>query len=100
MVTWPTIIYGATMSAVLTAVAVAAIDRMRDRRPRSWLTVAGVAAVSAFTGPLTWNAILHHVHGNEFFVDAPVNLLPASWQDTGSAPPRLRSPPCSLVSDR
>jgi hypothetical protein len=84
VLSWSTIIYGATMSAGLTAVVVSAVDRMRDRRPSSWLTVAMVAAVSAFAGPLAWNAILHRVHGDEFFVDAPIKILPASWQDTGS----------------
>ena len=27
---------------------------------------------------------MHRVGGNEFFVDAPVAVMPASWQDTGS----------------
>jgi hypothetical protein len=27
---------------------------------------------------------LHAAHGSQFFTDAPVALLPASWQDTGS----------------
>jgi len=31
-----------------------------------------------------WNAILHRVEGHEFFVDAPISVMPASWQDTGS----------------
>jgi len=35
-------------------------------------------------GPLLWNAILHRVEGREFFVDAPVAVMPASWQDLGS----------------
>ena len=35
-------------------------------------------------GPLLWNAILHRVGASEFFVDAPIAVMPASWQDTGS----------------
>jgi hypothetical protein len=33
---------------------------------------------------LAWNAILHAAHGANFFTDAPLVILPASWQDTGS----------------
>lgn len=43
-----------------------------------------LAAVAGALGPLLWNAILHQVGGSEFFVDAPVVVIPASWQDTGS----------------
>jgi hypothetical protein len=35
-------------------------------------------------GPLAWNAILRATHASQFFTDAPLRLLPASWQDTGS----------------
>ncbi|HEX4930811.1 MAG TPA: hypothetical protein VFV62_08885, partial [Gaiellaceae bacterium] len=42
------------------------------------------SAVSGALGPFLWNAILHRVEGREFFVDAPVAVMPASWQDTGS----------------
>jgi hypothetical protein len=35
-------------------------------------------------GPLGWNAILRATHASQFFTDAPLRLLPASWQDTGS----------------
>ena len=52
-------------------------------RPRRLLvTLAGVVAATA--GPIGWNAILHATHASEFFTDAPIRLLPASWQDTGS----------------
>jgi hypothetical protein len=33
---------------------------------------------------LAWNAILRVTHASQFFTDAPLRLLPASWQDTGS----------------
>jgi hypothetical protein len=41
---------------------------------------------------LAWNAILRATHASQFFTDAPLRLLPASWQDTGlgvlpSSPP-------------
>jgi hypothetical protein len=41
-------------------------------------------AISALAGPLAWNMILRAAHGNQFFTDAPIAVLPASWQDTGS----------------
>lgn len=41
-------------------------------------------ALAAATGPLGWNAILRAAHGREFFTDAPIAVLPASWQDAGS----------------
>jgi hypothetical protein len=42
------------------------------------------AAVAAGLGALAWNAILLAVHGANFFTDAPLAILPAGWQDTGS----------------
>ena len=51
-----------------------------DRRP----AVVAAAAAGAALGSLLWNAILHRVGAGEFFVDAPVAVLPASWQDTES----------------
>jgi hypothetical protein len=78
MISWETILYGAALSAVA-AGALVAIAR-RERRP----SVVLLAALSAAAGALAWNAVLHRVHGSEFFVDAPLALLPASWQDTGS----------------
>jgi hypothetical protein len=78
MLAWSTILYGAVLSAVAAGVLVVAV-----RRARSAVPVA-VAAVSAAAGAFVWNAILHRVHADEFFVDAPVGIMPASWQDTGS----------------
>lgn len=78
MISWGTILYGALLSAVAAALLVFAVRR--DRR----IDVLAVAALSGGLGPLLWNAILHHVGGSEFFVDAPVSVMPASWQDTGS----------------
>lgn len=78
MLSWATILYGALLSAVAAGLLVLAVRR--DRR----FDVLGAAALSAAAGPFLWNAILHHVGGSEFFVDAPVAVMPASWQDTGS----------------
>jgi hypothetical protein len=78
MLSWGTILYGAALSAVAGIVLVAVA--LRERRLRV-LTVAGLGAAA---GALAWNAILHRLHAREFFVDAPVAVLPASWQDTGS----------------
>ena len=44
----------------------------------------GTAGLAAGLGAAAWNAILHAAHGSQFFTDAPVVVLPASWQDTGS----------------
>ena|SRR5215216_6739249 len=78
MIGWSQILYGAALSAVLAAGLV--VLTTRPRRP----FVIGTAAVAAFCGPLAWNAILRAAHGDQFFTDAPLAFLPASWQDTGS----------------
>jgi hypothetical protein len=78
MLSWSTIVYGAVLSAAGAALLVFALRR--DRR----YDVLAAAALAGGLGPLAWNAILHRVGGSEFFVDAPVSVLPASWQDTGS----------------
>src|SRR5918912_1425435 len=78
MLSWATMIYGAALSALLAAVVVAAT--MRPRR----VAVIVTAAAGALAGPLAWNAILRAAHGTQFFTDAPIAVLPASWQDTGS----------------
>ena len=78
MLSWTTILYGALLSAVAAAVFVLGVRR--DRR----VDVLAAVALSGAAGPFLWNAILHRVGGSEFFVDAPVGVMPASWQDTGS----------------
>src|SRR5215203_4943342 len=78
MLSWGTMLYGGALSAVLAAGLVAAT--IRPRRAAVIVT----AAAGALAGPLAWNAILRATHGNEFFTDAPIAVLPASWQDTGS----------------
>ena len=78
MISWGTIVYGAVLSAVAAVVLVFA-----SRRNRRFDVLAAVA-VSGFLGPFLWNGILHRVEAREFFVDAPIAVMPASWQDTGS----------------
>jgi hypothetical protein len=78
MLSWGSILYGAGLSAVAAAVLLAIVAR--PRQPAVILT--GVVAAAA--GPLAWNAILRATHASQFFTDAPLRLLPASWQDTGS----------------
>src|SRR5829696_4984429 len=78
MISWSTIVYGSVLSAVAAAVLVF----VSRRDPR--FDVLAAAAVSGFVGPFLWNAILHRVEAGEFFVDAPIAVMPASWQDTGS----------------
>src|SRR6266511_555927 len=78
MLSWSTITYGATLSAVGAGLLVGVAGR--PRRP----TVIATAVASAFLGPTAWNAILRATHGNNFFHDAPIAVFPVSWQDTGS----------------
>ena len=78
MLSWASILYGAALSAVVAGVALAALAR--PRRP----TVILTAVLATAAGPLAWNAILRATHASQFFTDAPLRLLPASWQDTGS----------------
>jgi hypothetical protein len=52
----------------------------RPRQPVVILT----AVLATAAGPLACNAILRATHASQFFTDAPLRLLPASWQDTGS----------------
>jgi hypothetical protein len=78
MLSWASILYGAALSAVVAGAALTALAR--PRQPAVILT--GMLATAV--GPLVWNAILRATHANQFFTDAPLRLLPASWQDAGS----------------
>lgn len=78
MIPWWQIGYGALLSGLLAGIALAFLarpDRLRVALPGALATVAGAVA---------WNAILRAAHGDQFFTDAPLVVLPASWQDTGS----------------
>jgi hypothetical protein len=78
MISWATIAYGAALTGIAAAAAVALV--LRERRSRVLLA----AALAAGAGAFTWNAILRNTGGEGFFVDAPIAVIPASWQDTGS----------------
>jgi len=71
-------IYGATLSAIAASVLVAVA--IKPRR----VSLIATGAAGAFLGSLAWNAILHDTGETSFFHDAPIGVLPASWQDTGS----------------
>lgn len=78
MLSWASILYGAALSAVVAGAALAVVDRPRQ------LAVILTGALATGIGPLAWNAILRATHASQFFTDAPLRLLPASWQDAGS----------------
>lgn len=78
MLSWASILYGAALSAVVGGAVLAVVAR--PRQPVVILT----AVLATGIGPLAWNAILRATHASQFFTDAPLRLLPASWQDTGS----------------
>ncbi|MGI9100549.1 MAG: hypothetical protein ACR2H2_19020 [Solirubrobacteraceae bacterium] len=78
MISWATILYGAAITAVLTAACL--IFAIRERRAQ----VLSVAVAASAIGPIAWNAILRATGGAGFFTDAPIVVFPISWQDTGS----------------
>jgi hypothetical protein len=78
MLGWTSILYRAALSAVVAGAALTALAR--PRQPAVILT----GALATATGALVWNGILRATHASQFFTDAPLRLLPASWQDTGS----------------
>ncbi len=78
MISWGVIAYGATLSAILAGLVVGAAARGHR------VTAGITAALGAAAGAVSWNAILAATHSASFFTDAPVKVLPASWQDTGS----------------
>ena len=77
MISWGTILYGAVLSG---AIAAGALLIVGERR--AGVLLAGTLA--ALLAPIGWNAVLRATHAREFFTDAPISVLPASWQDTGS----------------
>jgi hypothetical protein len=78
VISWGTILGGAAMTAAFTAAVLLLIGRVG--RP-AVLTTAVVAAALA---PVGWNAVLRATHAGQFFTDAPITVMPASWQDAGS----------------
>lgn len=78
MLSWGVIAYGAALSAVLAVLLVGLLAR--ERAPG----VLVIVAIGTVAGPVAWNTILRATAADQFFVDAPVPLVPVSWQDTGS----------------
>jgi hypothetical protein len=78
MIGWSTIAYGAALSALAAGVLVAAAAGGQR------LSTGIAAALGAAAGLIAWNAILRATHASTFFTDAPIAVMPASWQDTGS----------------
>ncbi len=77
MISWGTILYGAVLSGIIAAAALLALG---ERRP----AVLSTAVAATILAPIGWNAVLRATHAREFFTDAPISVMPASWQDTGS----------------
>lgn len=71
-----------TYEAVLSGLLAGGVLAVVARAHRLPAVVAGGLATAA--GGVAWNAMLRAAHGVRFFTDAPVVVLPASWQDTGS----------------
>jgi hypothetical protein len=77
MIDWSRILYGGALTALAAAAVLATLDGPRCLASSS-------PALAAAAGPISWNAILRAAHNDQFFTDAPVAIMPASWQDTGS----------------
>ena len=77
MISWGTILYGAALTAIGTAVLVGGVGRER----RVGLVAATFASSAAV---VAWNAVLRATKAHNFFTDLPVAVFPVSWQDTGS----------------
>ncbi len=75
MLSWSTITDGAALSALAAGVTALAVGPRR-------LAVIATTGLAAGLGAAAWNAILHATRARQLFVDAPVAVLPASWQDT------------------
>ena len=78
MISWGRIVYGAGLSAVLEVLVMVLVPKWR----KLWL-VATTAAIG-FLAPFGWQAVLKITHSREFFTDLPIQVIPISWQDTGS----------------
>jgi len=77
VISWGTILGGAAMTAAFTAGALLLTCRVRP-------AVLIVIVVRSAIAPIGWNAVLRATHANQFFTDAPITIIPASWQDAGS----------------
>jgi len=77
VIEWGTVLYGAALTVVLVPLGPLAL------RERS-LPVIGTCALTAACAAIAWNAVLIDAGAGGFFVDAPIAVIPVSWQDTGT----------------
>jgi len=78
VISWATILYGGALTFASVAAVVGLVGRAKP-------ATTVVAACASSVGAIAWNAILHSIsNAGGFFVDAPIVVFPASWQDTGS----------------
>ncbi len=78
VISWATILYGGGLTFAVVALVI-------WFAARGEITTVVVAASASTVGAIACNAILHSISdANGFFVDAPIAIFPASWQDTGS----------------
>jgi len=76
VISWATILYGGGLTFAVVALVI-------WFAARGEITTVVVAASASTVGAIAWNAILHSISdANGFFVDAPIAIFPASWQDT------------------
>ena len=77
MIEWGTVLYGAALTFVLVPLGPLALGERS--RP-----VLAACALTASCAAIAWNAVLMDVGAGGFFVDAPIAVIPVSWQDTGT----------------
>jgi len=77
VIEWGTVLYGAGLTLVLVPLGPVAL------RERS-LPVIGICALTAACAAVAWNAVLIDADAGGFFIDAPIAVIPVSWQDTGT----------------
>ncbi|WP_210407126.1 DUF1259 domain-containing protein [Prauserella flavalba] len=75
---YPELLGGATMTAVLEVLLMLAVPKWR--RPGLIATTAAIG----FLVPAGWQIVLKLTHSYEFYTDLPLKIFPISWQDTGS----------------
>lgn len=78
MIGWAQIGYGAALSGAVAGAVLWVLARPRG------VPAAVAGGVATAAGAAAWNSVLRAAHGDRFFTDAPLAVLPASWQDTGS----------------
>jgi len=78
VIEWGTVLYGAALTALFVPIALRfGLGEREGIVLISSALAAGLAAIG-------WNAVLIDAGAGGFFVDAPIAVFPASWQDTGT----------------